>query len=327
MDLIVHQLNTVFHEAPQCWAWAEKFGFEKRFLSKKGVCPTLEEQLEKVKNNLAANDLITDKLAGHIYDALVKTAKELHTLEGEAAHDRFVELMSDDGKYEEAPKEIMDLIVHQLNTVFHEAPQCWAWAEKFGFEKRFLSKKGVCPTLEEQLEKVKNNLAANDLITDKLAGHIYHALVKVAKELHTLEGKAAHDRFVELMSDGGKYKEAPKEIMDLIVHQLNTVLCGAWAKKYGFDKRGACPTEGEIFAKLKNELSSDDKITGELAGHIVNALRTVLNDQGTLEGAAAHEQFLDIMSDGGKYTEAPKAIMDVIVHHLKNVFHPVAHCF
>ena len=96
----------------------------------------MEEQLEKVKNNLAANDLITDKLAGHIYDALVKTAKELHTLEGEAAHDRFVELMSDDGKYEEAPKEIMDLIVHQLNTVFHEAPQCWAWAKKYGFDKR-----------------------------------------------------------------------------------------------------------------------------------------------------------------------------------------------
>merc|ERR1712212_1091733 len=150
------------------------------------------------------NDLITDKLAGHIYDALVKTAKELHTLEGEAAHDRFVELMSDDGKYEEAPKEIMDLIVHQLNTVFHEAPQCWAWAEKFGFEKR-----GVCPTLEEQLEKVKNNLAAEDSITDELAGHIVDALIKVAKELHTLEGEAAHNRFVELMSDGGKYKEAP----------------------------------------------------------------------------------------------------------------------
>merc|ERR1711990_1229886 len=86
-----------------------------RSLTKKGVCPTLEEQLEKVKNNLAAEDSITDELAGHIYDALVKTAKELHTLEGEA------------------PKEIMDLIVHQLNTVFHEAPQCWAWAEKFGF--------------------------------------------------------------------------------------------------------------------------------------------------------------------------------------------------
>merc|ERR1712015_357671 len=305
MDLIVHQLNTVFHEAPQCWAWAEKFGFEKRFLSKKGVCPTLEEQLEKVKNNLAANDLITDKLAGHIYHALVKVAKELHTLEGEAAHDRFVELMSDDGKYEEAPKEIMDLIVHQLNTVFHEAPQCWAWAKKYGFDKRGpITKKGVCPTLEEQLMKVKNNLAANDLITDKLAGHIYHALVKVAKELHTLEGKAAHDRFVELMSDGGKYKEAPKEIMDLIVHQLNTVFheapqCWAWAKKYGFDKRGpitkkgVCPTLEEQLMKVKNNLAANDLISDKLAGHIYHALVKVAKELHTLEGKAAHDRFVE----------------------------------
>ena len=95
----------------------------------------MEEQLEKVKTNLAASDKITDELAGHIVDALIKVAKELKTLEGEAAHDRFVEIMSDNGKYTEAPKAVMDLIVEQLKTVFAEAPACWAWAHKFGFDK------------------------------------------------------------------------------------------------------------------------------------------------------------------------------------------------
>merc|ERR1712212_1178867 len=179
---IVEQLNGEFAEAPACWAWAHKFGFDKdvdfkrTILDKKGVCPTLEEQLEKVKKNLAASDKITDELAGHIVDALIKVAKELKTLEGKAAHDRFVEIMSDNGKYTEAPKAVMDLIVEQLKTVFADAPACWAWAHKFGFDKDIEFKRGVCPTLEEQLEKVKKNLAASDKITDELAGHIVDAL-------------------------------------------------------------------------------------------------------------------------------------------------------
>jgi len=149
MDLIVHQLNTVFHEAPQCWKWAEQFGFDKRSMTKKGVCPTLEEQLEKVKKNLAAEESISNELAGHIVDALIKVAKEQNTLEGTAALDQFKEIMSDNGKYTEAPKEVMDLIVHQLNTVFHEAPQCWKWAEQFGFDKRNPEKPPVMENWDE----------------------------------------------------------------------------------------------------------------------------------------------------------------------------------
>merc|ERR1711990_259787 len=222
-----------------------------------GVCPTVEQALAKVKDNLRANILVTDELASHIVDALTKVYTDQGTLEGTAALEQFLEIMSDNGKYTEAPKEIMDLIVLQLNTVYNVAPQCWNWAHKFGFDKdvdfkrTILAKKGVCPTLEEQLEKVKKNLAASDKITDELAGHIVDALIKVAKELKTLEGKAAHDRFVEIMSDNGKYTEAPKEVMDLIVEQLKTVFadapaCWTWAHKFGFDKdvdfkRGAPP--------------------------------------------------------------------------------------
>ena len=100
-------------------------------MTKKGVCPTLEEALAKVKDNLRANVLVTDELSSHIVEALAKVYKDQGTLEGKAALEQFLKIMSDDGKYREAPKEIMDLIVHQLNTVYNVAPQCWNWAKKF----------------------------------------------------------------------------------------------------------------------------------------------------------------------------------------------------
>jgi len=204
-----------------------------------GVCPTLDEVFAKIKDKLilSTNTRVTVELAGYIVDALATVYKDQGTLEGKAAQDQFVVIMSDGGTYREAPKDVMDLIVYYLNSVFNEVSQCWNWANKYVSLINSMTTTGVCPTVEQALAKVKDNLRANILVTDELASHIVDALTKVYTDQGTLEGTAALEQFLEIMSDNGKYTEAPKEIMDLIVLQLNTVYnvapqCWNWAKKF-----------------------------------------------------------------------------------------------
>merc|ERR1711990_483567 len=125
-----------------------------------GVCPTVEQALAKVKDNLRANILVTDELASHIVDALTKVYTDQGTLEGTAALEQFLEIMSDNGKYTEAPKEIMDLIVLQLNTVYNVAPQCWNWAKKFVDMIRLENRPG-------EQEYVVNIIPESNLIRDR----------------------------------------------------------------------------------------------------------------------------------------------------------------
>ena len=93
----------------------------------------MEEVLAKIKDSLitSTNNRVTVELAGYIVDALAKVYKDQGSLEGKVAHNQFLEIMSDGGKYRQAPKEIMDLIVYHLNTEFNEVSQCWNWAQKY----------------------------------------------------------------------------------------------------------------------------------------------------------------------------------------------------